>query len=70
MHTSRPAHAHTAATTDLVHAACTLPVNTHMLTQTQAVTLVEAGGSLLQPFSTDFMQHFSPAFVADHAVAM
>jgi hypothetical protein len=35
----------------------------------QAVTLVEAG-SLLQPFSTDFMQQFSPAYVADHAVAM
>jgi hypothetical protein len=31
--------------------------------------MLEAG-ALLKPFSTDIMQQFSPAFVADHAVAM
>jgi hypothetical protein len=35
----------------------------------QAVSMLAAGG-ILNPFTSDFMQHFSPAFMADHAVAM
>lgn len=44
------------------------PQNTH-LSASQALSLVETG-SLLKPFSNDVILQFTPAFVADHTVAM